>query len=267
MIEDLLCEEEQAGPIKAHTELAAHRERRAALAELFEKLHGSVNALQSRFNNLPRLAEAKHLRWAEAVSKFPNASVLILDTTGVSDESDIIRVLIADLHAESWPTHNWLVRPVRQPGYANTSYTGINREELLQAPTLVEIWGKISEALAGRYILSYNLKFARERLRENASNYDLEPVTVIGDCLMERAVNYFNSYQSLKLTDVSAKIGHTMPHPATALDRAVAQMKFLAAMREGILDLNYRPPTPVTSKADTDDFLSDDSISDLDHPF
>lgn len=259
LTETLLLEEEQAGPVTSRTDLEGHRYRRAALEPQLQALHEYVQSLYSRFHKLPRLADTQHIQWAEAIRKFPNLAIVVLDTTGVNDDSDIIRVMTANAQGEI--THDWLTRPERQPGHANTRYTGIDRESLLKAPTLSEMWGQITDALAGHYILAYNLDFLRARLSENVLHYSLEPVMIIGECLMERARVYYNNYSSLKLVDLCAKIGHAMPRPATAQDRIIGQIAFIEAMCAGIMDVHYRPKTATSS--------GDDEIEDQygGHPF
>jgi hypothetical protein len=261
LIETLLQEEEQSGPVLQRVDLEGHRYRRAALDVQLSALHEQVQVLYSRYHKLPRLADTQHLDWAEALSKFPNLAIAVLDTTGVNDDSDIIRVMIGDLQGEI--RHDWLIRPVRQPGYANTTYTGIDRATLAESAPLTEIWAQMADALAGQYVLAYNLDFLRNRLRENAIHYNLEPVTIIGECLMERAKLYYNHHQSLKLTDVCAKIGRTLPRPATAKDRILGQIAFLNAIREGVLDVNYRPPVRKSREEELNEIAE---IED-EHPF
>ncbi|MBA2681788.1 MAG: hypothetical protein H0U76_25760, partial [Ktedonobacteraceae bacterium] len=209
-VENLLQTEEQAGPILHRDEREECCSRRAALATQIADLSSHVSALTSRLRNLPTLADTQQMNWANAILKFRNLAIVVLDTTGVSDDSDIIRVIIAD--ASGTITRDLLIRPMRQSGHANTRYTGIDRTLLLEAPTLTDVWEQITDDLTGRYTLAYNLEFVRNRLQENATNYGLEPITIIGECLMERARLYYNNYSSLKLVDICARIGCTLPN-------------------------------------------------------
>src|SRR6266567_3673178 len=63
-------------------------------------------------------------------------------------------------------------------------------------------WHSLSTALQGRYILSYNLSFDLDKLRENAERCGVEPVTIIGECLMLKSQHYFHQYSYPKLTDL-----------------------------------------------------------------
>jgi hypothetical protein len=162
-----------------------------------------VKALSKRFYRLPQLPHLSHVRWASAILKFPNLVFLVLDTTGVQKDSDIIRVLIAD--AEGTPIFDRIVCPMRQPAQPNTAYTGIVYSQIKDAPTLADIWPDLQATLTGRYVLAYNLDFVKQRLNENAEHYGLQPLYFLGECLQERAGNYYQASYPVKVTLLSPK--------------------------------------------------------------
>lgn len=169
--------------------------------------------------------------WARALLPFPNLALLVLDTTGMKEDSDIIRCVIADSAGK--PQYDWHIQPRRQPGEANTAWTGIAAEDLTKAAPLTEIWPQIVEALTGRYILAYGINFIRARLYENTAHYELPSLHFIGDCLLERAKRYYGRESGVRLIDICAGLGCILPKPANARDRAYGQAMFLKAMAEG----------------------------------
>jgi DNA polymerase III alpha subunit (gram-positive type) len=257
-VEMHLQQEEQATPVMTRTELARRHATRTALSEELKSLHQSVSALSSRYHHLVKLPDPRHVEWAHALLQFSNLVFFVIDSTGLHDESDIIRVHLSD--AAGIPVFDRLLQPQRQRGHANTFYTGITDVQIRNAPTLANIWSELQAALVGRYVLAYNWEFLIERLRENALYYHLPLLYPVGECLMNRASNYYNTATALKLADVCRRIGHPLPQPATAQDRAAGQLAFLQAMAQGI--------TTVQSVQATSEALEDDDLDDLDaHPF
>lgn len=235
-IEHLLDLEE-----KMHVRLAikTHEERREQIDQELKGLSTSIAQLTRRFHNLPDLPPMYLVEWASAVLKFPNLAFVVLDTTGVDDDSDIIRVLVADREGRSLFDH--LVKPQRQQ-HANTFYTGIEKAQLDAAPLLSDLWPFIEADLAGHYVLAYNLNFVERRLEENAEHYDLPKITFIGEDLQDRARLYWtHNYYPPKLVDICQRIGHQLPQPSTAPDRAAGQHALLQAMSQGIINV---PPQP-----------------------
>jgi DNA polymerase III epsilon subunit-like protein len=257
-VEMHLQQEEQAGPVMTRAELAQRHGTRAALREELNALHETVNALSSRYHHLAKLPDPRHVEWANALLQFPNLVFFVIDSTGLHDESDVIRVYLSD--ATGAPVFDRLIKPQRQRGHANTFYTGITDAQIRNAPVLADIWDELQSALAGRYVLAYNWEFLSERLQENAQYYHLTPLYPVGECLMNRASNYYSTATALKLADVCRRISHPLPQPATAPDRAAGQLAFLQAMAQGITTVHHVPAAS--------DTLEDDGLDDLDaHPF
>jgi len=180
--------------------------------------------------------------WAQALLDFPNLTFAAIDTTGLEDDADIIRIALMD--GQGTLLSDRLIQPLRQPGQANTAYTGITNEQFLNALPLADVWNELREAFRGRYILAYGLLFLTQRLRENANAYRLPPLTLIGSCLMDRARFSYQAPTSLRLTEVCRRIGHALPQPATALDRLAAQRALLIAMSQGRSDVTQIPSAP-----------------------
>jgi hypothetical protein len=110
--------------------------------------------------------------------------------------------------------------------------------------------------------LAYNLDFVKQRLNENAEHYGLQPLYFLGECLQERAGNYYQASYPVKLKEICARVGLTLGQ--TAPDRAVGQLMFLRAMAEGITNVHSVPTAAEETAAEEDDGLGD---LDDEHPF
>jgi DNA polymerase III epsilon subunit-like protein len=112
-------------------------------------------------------------------------------------------------------------------------------EEVLEvdhAPTFAQVVPELTAALQGHYILSFNLDFDLGKLREHADRFGIEPLAVIGECLMRKAQRYFHQSSYPKLAELCRRIGFPLPdHPLqSAWDRARGQRHLLEAMSQGI---------------------------------
>jgi DNA-binding transcriptional MerR regulator len=235
--------------------LEERHNRRSLLKEKRQQLQQEVYALSQRIDNLPTLPALPLVRWAQAVLALPNLRVLVLDTTSVAQNSDILRILIIDAQGEE--VFHEIVKPGRWKSSPNTYYTGISQEHLDQESlTLKQVWSALQDLLKGTFVLVYGLDFVRERLDENAEYLGLPPVTLVGECLMHQVAQYWYEQRSIKLADALTRIGHpTTTTPLMALQRAHGQIALLKAMAAGFVE---KPSA----------FLEDD-LSDLedDHPF
>lgn len=239
-LESLVKLEEEAGPVRGRADLEVRLARRVSVREVLVPLKKRVQLLETRTRVLyPLPSRLDEVEWAERMLAAPLA-ILVLETTGTRNDSDVIRLVVAD--AAGGTLFDQIVRPGRQVGQANTAYTGISPEQVLVAPVLSDIWEHFRAQLASRTVLAYGLNFVLNRLNENARYYGLPLLQVRGECLLERGKLYYSSDSPLRLQEVCRKIGHTLPNPATALDRVPGQLAFLRAMSQGIMDVHYKPP-------------------------
>lgn len=237
LIEAMLTNVETAPAIKSRADLDLARLVRDQLSIHMQEVQKTVGNLQNRANRLKRLPSMEIISWAEAALDMHQLAILVLDTSGVQHDSDIIRIYAAN---QLGPMLDIVVNPQRRRN-PNTQYTGISQEAIDQAPTLADAWPQITRELKGCFIISYNLEFVQSRLKENIEHYGLSPLPLIGDCLMHQAQAYFNGYGSLKLSETCKRIGHTLPSPALAQDRAAAQLALLKAMAQGITEVAATP--------------------------
>ena len=253
----LLAAEERADPPRSLVDLEARRKERETLNQHFGAIEEAISQLRDRRDDLPRLPRLEHVRWAQAVLALPNLAFLEVDTDGLHSDANVLRIVL--LAKDGTPLYSQLYKPRHPLTERSTHLTAISPEMLEQAPSLAEEWERLTQALMGRYVLSFNLEFDQSRLRDNAGHYRLTPVVVIGDCLMLRAGTYYEAYSYPKLSDLCTRIGFPLPeHPQQdAYDRARGQIHLLEAMAQGITYV----PVPA---ADTED---DPADQDDDDPF
>ena len=253
LIEDLLKAEEIAEPVHNLTELANRRARRSALEQALANLEASVARLRTRWRSLAPLPDGERIRWAQAVLQLPNLAFLELDTDGLSTDADIIRVVL--LGKDGSTLYAQTIQPRRAISEKITALTTVRPEEVEHAPTFAEIWPNLCAALQGCYVLSYHLPFDLDKLRQNAERFGVEPVALIGECLMQRCQQYFHQYSYPKLADLCYRIGSPLPeHPLqNAWDRARGQIHLVEAMSQGITAGRGEP-----EQRDVDDSEEDD---------
>ena len=253
LVEDFLRAEEIAEPVHNLTELASQRARRAALEQALADLEASVTHLRDRWRNLTPLPDEESICWAQAVLQLPNLAFLELDTDGLSDDADLIRVVL--LAKDGSTLYVQTIKPRRPISEKITALTAVGPEEVEHAPAFAQIWPDLCIALQGRYVLSYNLPFHRDKLRQNAERCGVEPVALIGECLMQRSQQYFRQYSYPKLADLCRHIGFPLPdHPQqNAWDRARGQIHLVEAVSQGITTGRGEPERRDVDDGDEDE--------------
>jgi hypothetical protein len=189
-------------------------------------------------------------QWAQALLEFLNLRFVVIDTTSIKKESDILHLLILD--RQGCIRDEFFTMPLRYPGEWNTEWTGLTLADMGKAPIFSDAWPDIRRALRGKFVLAYGLDLLQERLDNNVQHYGLQPIHLIGDCLMQTAVPYFRpagfTGYNLKLQDACARIGHILPDRPNAEQRARGQLALLKAMSQGITSV----PAPTLVSEDED---------------
>jgi len=217
LINELIAIEQASSPVNGLEDLMGRRQRRMTIK-----------------HRLPALPPLIHILWAQAVQSFPNLAFLEVDTTGLSADAEVIRVVVLD--AQGRAVLDQFIKPSRRLTAEISSITGISHQDIEQAPAITQVWDHIRDALRGKYLLSYNLDFDMGKLKETAGRPNLEKITLIGECLMQRAMFYFDVTSYPKLETLCRRIGHPLPEQPgqTALDRARGQIGLLDAMASAI---------------------------------
>lgn len=265
------CEERAAGRVNALDTLQASQHRRKGMEQALQRLQHACTQLGSLLDELPRLPDERQISWARAVLAMPNLAFLEIDTTGLSDEDEVIRFTLVG--ADDQVIEDVLIRPLKEQLSASASEAnGIKPEQLERALAASDVWERIRKALTGRYVISFGLEWDTRRLNQTATWYHLEPVLVIGDCLQRHAC-YYNGEHYLKLEELCARAGAPLPTRPyqTSFDRARGQLAVLQAMARAVTDLrpaaSAAPETessvtsePPAAGDEFDPFLDDDDL-------
>src|SRR5437588_5985404 len=180
------------------------------------------------------IPKIQYIYWAKEILSLPDLAFLEIDTTGLQKDDEIFRILLVNRHGESL-FDTFLCSDVVLSSKVSR-INGITNEELAFAPTITEAWNEIAAALKGKYLLSFNLEFDQRMLAAAANRYQLEMLSIDGDCLMLRAMMYSGSFSYSKLSTLCAYIDYPLPNypHQIALHRARGQIALLEAISRGI---------------------------------
>jgi DNA polymerase III epsilon subunit-like protein len=275
----LSAEREQSSRINGLDAITASKIRRRAINEYLSAIDAELQPIHQAIKDLPALPPEEPIRWAQSLLQMSSCLIMEIDTTGLDESADICRVTLANVDGSLFD--DLLIKPAATAPItpAASAANGITSEMLEYAPTLPEVWQRrIIEGLQGRYVVSFAQEWDREMLGKAAKRHTLPPVFFLGEDLQRRLIQYYNKEYYIKLGDIAERItGQALPQPANAIDRVKAACAIIAGMAAAVTD--RRPPRPPaapkpepanrsTSGPDADDFLSDDSLGDLDsHPF
>ena len=215
-------------------ELDLRRKQREELERQLLAIEREVSLLRQRLQRLPVLPEVAGISWAQNVLTYPNGRIMIVDTAFAAEEGRIVHVLLLNFDGDICCER--LVAPGCVVPEQIARGLGVTTRGLLEAPPLPHIWPALREAIMGHYILSYDLKRTSRGLERAAEQYDLDPLPIIGDCLLQRCQRYFNESGVIGLPSLCKLIGRPLPDaPAcTAFDRALGQLHLLRSMALGI---------------------------------
>ena len=250
------------------TEIVGHKIRRNAIQQYMADIDAELDPIRRAIQGLPSLPAANEIQWAQAIMAMQtndSARVLELDTTGLTDQDEIVRVTLVDL---TGTVHDDLFfKPSRPLSAEASAANGLTDEMLHYAPDLQDMWEILRARVYGHYVLSFSQAFDLKKLNEAAARHHLAPIVIVGGDLQRHVTQYYNREYYLTLADVCERIGHPL-ESNSAIHRAQGQCAILKAMAEGITDV--RPPKPVVSSTApaTNTTTNDDVHDELDeHPF
>ncbi|GER87596.1 hypothetical protein KDW_17580 [Dictyobacter vulcani] len=254
-----LHQEKSLGPVQGISDLLARQQRRQHLLNQIQQLEKEAQSLRSQARNLPTLPPLKSIQWAQSVRAMPNLMFLEVDTTGLHEDAEIIRLVLLNIHGQT--LFDCLAIPSQPLSKSLVTITGLTNAEIQAAGIpIVEALSKLCKVMQGAYVLSYNLDFDLGKLREATQRHQLSEITLIGEDLMARAMSYFHQSSYPKLEGLCKQIGQPLPSQPhqTALDRARGQIAVLNAIADMFVSLPSAP-TPQDTPAEDED--TDD------HPF
>jgi hypothetical protein len=232
-IEGLLAIEERYDFINGVADILERQAARNAIRIQITSIATLIRSLEKRLERLPPLPSIETVKLAQTLLAFDNLGFLVLDADGFGVDDDLVRILLID---RTELVHFDCVIAQEHASSQQAMHVPGATPDLQHAPSLVLAWPSFLAALEGRYIVAYNLQFARLQLEKNAGEFDLECPVIVGSCLMKLCLQYFEAIGYSGLATLCEYIGHPLPaYPdQTAMDRAIGQLRLLQAMSQGI---------------------------------
>ena len=252
------------------TEIVGHKLRRTAIKQYMADIDAGLDSIRRALTGLPSLPDEREIQWAQAIMAMEahdSVRFLEIDTTGLTDQDEIVRVTLMDITGTL--QDDLFFKPSRPLSAEASAANGLTDEMLHYAPDIQDMWEIIRARIYGHYILSFSQAFDIKKLNEAAARHHLAPIVIVGDDLQRHVTQYYNREYYLTLADVCERIGHPL-ESNSAVDRATGQYHIVRAMAEGITDV--RPPRSTTSSSTapaTSTTTNDDEVlGSLDeHPF
>src|SRR5258708_2492719 len=180
-LQHLLAEEEHRGTIASLADLALRTKQREEIQHAFAALAQEVDRYQRRLESLPLLPDRTCIQWAQQVLAYPNARLLVVDTTFPGESAVVVQVLVLDLQGERH--FHQCVPPNTPRACPKLAYLGIDEMARHNALPLPQIWPALLAALHGGYLLVAGLRQARMALESEALRSHLETPVLIGEDL------------------------------------------------------------------------------------
>ncbi len=260
----VLSVEQEQHQINGLTEIIGHKLRRNAIKHYMADIDAELEPVRQAIKGLPNLPNEHEIQWAQAIWAMNNVRILELESTGLTEQDEMVRITTVDL---TGTVHDDLFfKPSRPMSAEASAANGLTDDMLQYAPSLRDMWESIRAALYGQYVLSFSQQFDRKMLQEAAARHQLTPIVFVGDDVQTHATQYYHREYYLRLAELCERVGHPL-ESNSAIHRAQGQCAILKAMAEGITDV--RPPKPVASStAPATSTMNDDGLDGLDeHPF
>ncbi|GCE26434.1 hypothetical protein KDA_19180 [Dictyobacter alpinus] len=234
-LSELLKQEQAPGVVQGLDEIQAHQQRRRMINGQFQQLEEEVRRLRTQIRNLPALPPLKIVQWAQSVRAMPNVVFLEVDTTGLHEQAEIIRLVVLNIQGQV--LLDCLVKPSQPLSQTITMFSGLTNDDMKGSKTsIVDALTRLRQVVKGAYVLSYNMDFDLGKLKEASHRHHLSEITIIGEDLMTQAMGYFHQTAYPKLEVLCKQIGQPLPlQPCqTALDRAKGQIALLNAIADAV---------------------------------
>ncbi|GHO61258.1 hypothetical protein KSC_001500 [Ktedonobacter sp. SOSP1-52] len=157
----------------------------------------------------------------------PDLAVFHLTTAGLAHDAEIIAVTLVD--RTGMPIEHLVVRPTESISFARSESYGLNATQLASAPSLPEVWGSLSQACQGRFLLSFQRDYDLSRLEKAATQLHLPPLSVQMEDLRAHTRSYFGEL-GLRLSDLCERCGVSLPPTPDPLHCAQALHAVLCSM-------------------------------------
>lgn len=161
---------------------------------------------------------------------------LIVDTesTGVDKHSEITELAVVD-YQTGQVLFNSLLKPYVLDGYEKSKargVSGISTRELLNAPTLLEVWDEVFMALQWKHLTAFNADFDLRMIRNSAHTWGIDIPPLEGTCLMKIATAYFNLDYFVSLDEAAKHFGIDLGKRHRALGDTLVTREVVIKMKD-----------------------------------
>lgn len=173
----------------------------------------------------------------QALKKLDNFLILDTETTGVGKDAEVCELAIVN-YKDGQVLFNSLLRPYNLDGYDNSkarTMTGITMRQLLNAPTLPDVWEEVVNILQWNHITAFNADFDLRMIRNSAWKWGLQAPTLYATCLMKIATAFLNlDYwvsleEAARIFDAAPEIAHRALGDALTTRNVVIKMKEMSS--------------------------------------
>jgi DNA polymerase-3 subunit epsilon len=136
----------------------------------------------------PVTAHANAVAWARALLNDPDTLFLDTETTDLPPAAEVIDLAV--VNATGTVLVDTLIRPSMPIPPETTAVHGICDDDVAAAPSWIEVHELLAEALAGRTVVIYNLRFDFRVLTDCSQRYRLSLPRARWECAMLAYADY-----------------------------------------------------------------------------
>lgn len=142
------------------------------------------------------LREKEVVQWAQDLFALPEFCILDTETTGLSDDAEIVEIAIIDKEGNT--LLNQLVKPTGRIPPDVIAIHGINDNEVKDAPPFKTIWPKIRKVLKHQSIVVYNASFDMRMITQSCQKYGITPKLdrFVWHCAMDQYASFYGEWSN-----------------------------------------------------------------------
>lgn len=169
----------------------------------------------------------KATQWARALLKRTDWVILDTETTGLSEQDEIVQIAI--LGSDGSVLLDTFIKPTQPVSAGATAIHGITSIELEGAPRFPEVIERIKALLHDKTIVIYNAPFDLRLLQQTLAKYELPPIE-IDEEQVECAMLQYSAWKGEIWTDGSYKWQRLVGGDHTALGDCRATLDVIRKM-------------------------------------
>ena len=172
----------------------------------------------------------------QALKQLEDFLVLDTETTGIGKKAELCEIAIVDFQTEQ-VLFNSLIKPRDLEGYETgkaREVNGISQDELMNAPTLPDVWPEILRILQSKHITSFNTDFDLKMIRNSAYRWSLDVPPFAATCLMKLAMAFFDLDYWPNLDEIAQHFSIETASRHRALGDVLTTMEIIRRMKEAL---------------------------------